>query len=142
MSPSDLAELQERIDTALAASAEEYGSDERPDDAHDAYVVDFESTACHLVTHDDTRAALTDPAVRKLGGRQFQAEADGEVIRIRAMDAPSRARPPQRVWSSETGEYHEELAQRVKIRGKGKATKLAPPEDSGTAIDAPGDHGG
>jgi hypothetical protein len=78
MTPDDLAELQTRIETALADSAKEFGTDDRPDDRAATYVLPFEM-ACHLVNHDDTRAVLTDAAVRRLGGRTFSVAIENDV---------------------------------------------------------------
>lgn len=74
MTHADIEHLRSRIKAALAASAEEHGRAAHPRGAPDRHVVPFEDTACHLVTHDDTRVILTDPAVRALGGREHHVE--------------------------------------------------------------------
>jgi len=95
MHPSDLAKLKTRIETALAASAEEVGSDARAKGQPDTYVVPFHATACHLNNDECTRQVLTGRAVRRLGGRQFTVEiVDGQddegTITISVVGAPQR----------------------------------------------------
>jgi hypothetical protein len=74
MTHADIEDLRARIKAALAASAEEHGRARHPKDAPDRHVVPFDAMACHLVNHDDTRAVLTDPAVKALGGREHAVE--------------------------------------------------------------------
>jgi hypothetical protein len=72
MTHADIEHLRSRIKTALAESIEEHGKGKPR--AGTYYTVPLEDTACHLVTHDDTRTILTDPAVKALGGTGFTLE--------------------------------------------------------------------
>lgn len=81
MTPADIETLKARIEAALVDSAAEFGTNARPEKAPSRYAVSFDLLACHLVNHDDTRAVLTDAAVKQLGGRVFTVtlEEGGQI---------------------------------------------------------------
>jgi hypothetical protein len=81
MSPADLAALKSRIEAALAESAKEFGGGMVPAKGP-ARIVTPIDRAWALVNVDDTRAVLTDHAVKLLGGKDLVVTVNEDEIVI------------------------------------------------------------
>lgn len=91
MNPKDMATLKTRVETALADSAKEFGGKPGKPKRPSKVVLSMD-LAFGLVNHDDTRAILTDRAVKAIGGTEFTVTVDDTGVTIAGI-APAPAKP-------------------------------------------------
>jgi len=93
MNDADKAALKTRVEEALAASVKALGTLPTPKHAP-ANVTFHMDRAWSLVTPEDTRFLLTDPAVRTLGGGGFAVTVDDGGVTITAGGTPAPVLSP------------------------------------------------